>query len=106
MGKSVSIAFTGFSAGCPEHLELCGHEGARLPARADGGERVVVVRRKNRWRGFGVQLLVLAIWSVAYRYLIRPLLPSGDVLGIVILVVLALGILAVPIVSAWNRRKR
>jgi hypothetical protein len=66
----------------------------------------VVVRRKNRWRGFGVQLLVLAIWSVAYRYLIRPLLPSGDVLGIVILVVLALGILAVPIVSAWNRRKR
>jgi hypothetical protein len=66
----------------------------------------VVVRTERRWRGLVVQVLVLGIWLVAYRYLIRPLLPSGDVLGIVILVVLALGILAVPIVSAWYRRKR
>jgi hypothetical protein len=66
----------------------------------------VVVRGRRQWRGFLVQLLVMAIWLVAYRFLIRPLLPSGDTLGIVILVVLSLGILAVPVVAALRRRKR
>ncbi|MDT8914739.1 hypothetical protein [Amycolatopsis sp. PS_44_ISF1] len=53
-----------------------------------------------------MEMLVLAIWFIAYPLLIRPLLPSSDVLGIAILVVLSLAILAVPIVTAFYRRKR
>lgn len=71
-----------------------------------GGSTVVVSRWRRRWRGLLVQLLIMAAWLVAYRYLIRPLMPSGNIMGIAILIVLSLSILAVPIGAAVYRRKR
>jgi hypothetical protein len=70
-----------------------------------GGGLTVAAPRRRKWRGFVVQLIFLAIWVLAYRFLIAPLVP-GDALGIVLLVLLSLGILAVPAVTVLNRRKR
>ncbi|MGW7536766.1 hypothetical protein [Amycolatopsis sp. NPDC054798] len=50
--------------------------------------------------------LLLAAWWSVYTFVVRPLLPDGDVVGIVLIIVLSLGILAVPIVAACRRRKR
>jgi hypothetical protein len=63
--------------------------------------RVVRAEPDRRSRAL-VQAVGWAIWLVVYRFLVRPLLPSGDILGIAILVVLSLGILAVPIVAAFT----
>ncbi|WP_162834509.1 hypothetical protein [Amycolatopsis circi] len=62
--------------------------------------------RTHRWRGLAVRVLFYAAWWALYTFVLRPLLPNGDIVGIVIIIVLSLGILAVPVISVLYRRKR
>ncbi|WP_370936831.1 hypothetical protein [Amycolatopsis sp. cg13] len=55
-------------------------------------------------RALVARALLLAAWWAVYTFVIRPLLPDGDIVGVVIIIVLSLGILAVPIVAACRRR--
>ncbi len=68
----------------------------------------IAVRRHLGERGnkvaFPLEVIVFAGWMLVVFFLIKPLVPR-DVLGTVILVVLALSVLAVPVV-VWRRRGR
>lgn len=56
-------------------------------------------------RALVARALLLAVWWAVYTFVIRPLLPDGDIVGVVIIIiVLSLGILAVPMVAARRRR--
>ncbi|WP_409186758.1 hypothetical protein F9C11_21960 [Amycolatopsis sp. VS8301801F10] len=50
-------------------------------------------------------MFLVVIWQVFYSLVLRPLLPHGDTVGIVMIAVFSAGILAVPVVSAFHRRK-
>lgn len=58
-------------------------------------------RVRGRWRSFVLEIVTLAGWTLVVVFLIRPLVPA-NVLGIAILVVIALCVLAVPLIA---RRK-
>ncbi|OXM56155.1 hypothetical protein CFP71_15165 [Amycolatopsis thailandensis] len=58
---------------------------------------------RGRALAFALEAITSAGWLTIILFVVEPLVP-GNVLGVVILVVLALGVLAVPVVMRHRTR--
>ncbi|MEU3764825.1 hypothetical protein AB0E55_07140 [Amycolatopsis keratiniphila] len=58
----------------------------------------------RKWRSFVVEIVTLAGWTLVVMFVIKPLVPA-NVLGVTILVVIVLGVLAVPLIARRKRRR-
>jgi heme/copper-type cytochrome/quinol oxidase subunit 2 len=65
----------------------------------------LTVARKRLWLSLAVDGLVMAALLAFHRWVLQPLLPDGF-LGVLLLVVIVLGVLAVPVVTLVRSRRR
>ncbi|MFK0251471.1 hypothetical protein ACIQUM_42795 [Amycolatopsis azurea] len=58
----------------------------------------------RKWRSFIGETVAMAGWLLIVMFVIKPLVP-GNVLGIVILILIALCVLAVPLYARYKERR-
>ncbi len=76
------------------------------------GVLLIVGGAGARWRfggrhgvlSFVLEMITFAGWLLIVLFVIKPLVP-GNILGVVILVALTLGVLAVPVVTGYRTRQ-